>query len=52
MEIRCAICGTPIGDTWVEIIVRDKMGDDLIHKVGFVDSSLCLVGYAEEVARG
>ena len=51
MEISCAICGSTIGDTWVEIIVRDTMGDDIIHKVGFVDTSTCLMRYAERVIK-
>ena len=51
MEIQCSICGNAIGDAWVEIIVRDKMGGDFVHAVGFVDTSECLIRYASEVAR-
>ena len=50
MEIRCVICGMAIGDTWVQIIVRDKMGEDYVHEVGFVDSTECLIKYTERVA--
>jgi hypothetical protein len=35
----------------VEIIVRDKMGEDFVHGVGFVDSSACLLRYAENVIK-
>ena len=52
MDIRCSICGTAIGDTWVQIIVRDMMGDDFIDRVGFVDSPDCLTAYAVRVAKG
>ena len=51
MEISCAICGNTIQDAWVEIIIRDKMGDDFVHGVGFVDSSICLLTYAENVVK-
>ena len=52
MDLLCAICGTSIGDTWVQIIVRDKMGDVFIDRVGFVDSPDCLSTYAMKVAEG
>jgi len=52
MGVRCSICGSAIGDSWVEVIVRDEMMGDFVHKVGFLDSSDCLVAYAAEVAKG
>ena len=51
MEIRCVICSAKLEDTWVQIIVRDKMGEDYVHEVGFVDSTECLIKYTERVAR-
>ena len=52
MGVTCSICGVAIGETWVEVIVRDKMGDDFIERVGFLDSSECLVAYAKRVEEG
>ncbi len=48
---KCIICREPIGDAWVEIIVQDTMGEDLVQRVAFVDTYECLTAYAEKVAK-
>ena len=51
MGVECIACGDPIGDTWVEIIIRDQMLDDFVHAVEFLCSSICLLEYAEQVIK-
>ena len=51
MGVSCSVCGNPIKNTWVEIIVRDEMLDEFIHLVGFLCSSACLLRYAEKVIK-